>query len=100
MGKLPGFLKKYFWDVDSRKIDLEKSRTYILKRILEYGDQKAVAWMWRNFERSEIRDAVSNCRGYSQKSANFWALILGIPRGKVSCLRQRSSRAPKKIWPY
>ncbi len=100
MGKLPVFLEKYFWDVDFRKVDPEKSRAYILRRILEYGDQRAVTWMWRKFEKSEIKDTVSRYRGYSQKSANFWALILGIPKGKVSCLRQRSSKAPKRIWPY
>jgi hypothetical protein len=45
MGKIPEFLKKYFWDVEFNKIDLKKNRVYILKRILEFGDEKAVAWM-------------------------------------------------------
>ena len=49
MKNLPGFLEKYFWDVEFQKIDLEKCKVYILKRILEYGDEEAVVWMWKNF---------------------------------------------------
>ncbi len=100
MGKLPVFLEKYFWDVDFQKVDPRKSYAYVLKRILEYGDQKAVAWMWKNFKKTEIKNVLSKFRGYSAKSANFWALILDVPRGDVLCLRKRSSKAPKKIWPY
>jgi len=43
MKKLPRFLNKYFWDVEFEKIDLQKRRVYVLKRILEYGDERAVA---------------------------------------------------------
>lgn len=97
---LPEFLSKYFWDVEFDKIDLKARRLYVLKRILEYGDEKAVAWMWKNFEKPEIINGLSNFRGYSQKSANFWALLLNIPREEVLCLRKPSSKAQKKIWLY
>ena len=100
MKKLPEFLRKYFWDVEFGKIDKEKSRIYILKRILEYGDEKAVAWMRGNFKKSDIKDALVNFRGYSRKSANFWALLLNVPREEVLCLKKRSSKEQKRIWPY
>lgn len=38
--KLPEFLREYFWDVDFEGIDLEKDRVYVLRRILEYGDER------------------------------------------------------------
>jgi len=97
---LPKYLKKYFWDVEFEKINLNKHRVYILKRILEFGDEKAVAWMWKNFKKEEIRDVLSNFRGFSKKSANFWALILDIPRKDVLCLKKHSSKEPKTFWPY
>ena len=75
MKRLPKFLKKYFWDVNFAKINLDKRRIYVLKRLLEYGDEEAVAWMWRNFTESEMKNALYNFRGYSQKSA--WRTILG-----------------------
>lgn len=100
MTKLPHFLKPYFWDVEFETIDFKKYRIYVLNRILEYGDESAVKWMWHNFKKSEIREVLSKFRGFSRKSAHFWAVILGIPRREVLCLKRHSSRGPKKIWPY
>ncbi len=100
MSGLPEFLKKYFWDTEFENIILANRRVYVLKRILEYGDEKAVAWMRRNFTTSEMKDTLSNFRGYSQKSANYWALLLDMPREKIPCLKTHSSKEPKKIWPY
>lgn len=100
MNCLPEFLKEYFWDVKFEELDLEKWRVFILKRIMEYGDDKAVDWMWKNFKKSEIKDALCNYRGYSRKSANFWASVLDIPKQEVLCLKKSSSKIPKSIWPY
>lgn len=98
--KLPKFLKKYFWDVKFEKVDPVENRVYVLKRILEYGDEKAVRWMWKNFKKPQIKDALCNYRGYTQKSANFWAFILGIPKEEVLCLKRRLLKEPGTIWPY
>jgi len=100
MKKLPKFLEKYFWDVDFNKIDLDNRRVYILKRILEYGDEKAVRWMWKNFKKEEIKNALCNFRGYSQKSANFWAFILNIKKEDVKCLNKSFRETQKLFWPY
>ena len=100
MTELPKFLKNYFWDTDFKGIDPKENRIYILKRILNYGDERAVSWMFDNFKKSEIKDALSNFRGYSQKSANYWVLVLDVPRKEVLCLKKRSSGEPEIFWPY
>lgn len=100
MVSLPVHLRRYFWDVSFEKIDFAKSKTFILKRILEYGDEEAVAWMWKHFKKSELRDALSHFRGFSRKSANYWATLLEMPIEEVLCLKMRSSERPKTIWPY
>ncbi|MEO0184335.1 MAG: hypothetical protein ABIL22_07760 [candidate division WOR-3 bacterium] len=100
MAKIPKFLKGYFWEVNSKDIDLKKHRIYILKRIMEYGDEKAVAWLLKNFKKSEIANVLINCRGFSLKSANYWALVLNLPPGKVRCLKKPLLREQKKIWSY
>jgi len=97
---LPEFLQKYFWDVDFGKLDPEKKRIYILKRVLNDGDEKAVAWAWKKFSKAELREALVGYRGYSLKSANYWALMLGIPKGDVLCLKRRLSKKPGSVWPY
>lgn len=100
MKKLPNFLKKYFWDVEFDNIDLKKRRVFILKRIMELGDKKAVFWMLQNFTKSEIKDVLVNFRGLSQKSANFWALLFDVQKEKVICLKRALSKEQGKIWPY
>jgi len=97
---LPGFLKKYFWDVEFGKIDLDNRSVYVLKRILEYGDEKAVRWMWRSFKEEEIKNALCNFRGYSLKTANFWAFILNIKKEDVKCLSRSFRETQKLFWPY
>lgn len=100
MKKLPKFLEKYFWDVDFGKVSLQKFRLDIIRRILNYGDEKAVAWMFKNFKTAEMKYAVSHLRGYSRKSANYWAFVLGLPKEEVLCLKKHSSSQQKTIWPY
>jgi|SRR3990167_3904813 len=100
MNKLPSGLKKYFWDVDFEKIGLNNRRVYVLKRILEYGDNKAIGWMWKNFADSEIKDILYHYRGLSFKSANFWAVIVNVKKGDVKCLKRRLSKELMTAWPY
>ena len=100
MNKLPASLKKYFWDVDFEKINLDNRRVYVLRRILEYGDETAVRWMWKNFKEEEIKNALCNFRGYSLKTANFWAFILNIKKEDVKCLNRSFRETQKQFWPY
>jgi hypothetical protein len=100
MKKLPEFLKKYFWEIDFEKLDLEKRRPYVLKRILEYGDEEAVAWMWKNFTEDEIKNILYNYRGLSLKSANFWAVIVGAKKEDVKCLNKSLRELRRQFWPY
>ncbi len=100
MKNAPKFLKKYFWDVNFEEIDLDRRKIYVLRRIMEYGDEKAISWMWKNFKKPDVKNALSNFRGYSQKSANFWAFLLNIPKEEVLCLKKRSLKEQKRIWPY
>lgn len=100
MKKLPKFLEKYFWDVDFEKINFRNRKVYILKRILEYGDEEAAAWMRHNFKKIEIKNALCNFRGYSLKTANFWAFLLNIKKEDVKCLSRSFRETQKQFWPY
>lgn len=92
--KLPAFLKQYFWDVDFAGLNFEKSRTFVLKRVLDRGDTKALNWLMKNFTKSEIKSLLLFTRDISQKTANFWADYLKIDRKKVPCLQKPYSRIP------
>lgn len=96
----PSFLKKYFWDIKFEDLDPQKRSRYTIERLLEYGDEKAVRWMFKNFSEEAIKEALVSSRQLSLKSANFWAMYMGIDKEKVLCLSKPFREIRKKFWPY
>ncbi len=97
---LPNFLKKYFWDIDFENFDFRARRSMVLKRIMEHGDSKAVLWMRENFSEAEMARVLSSTRDLSRRSANYWAIMLGVNREHVRCLKTPFRTAQKAHWPY
>ncbi len=91
-GKLPAFLKQYFWDVDFDKLSFEKSKTFILKRVLDRGNDKALKWLFRHYTKADIKELILTTRDLSPKTANFWADYLKLKQKKVPCLQKPYSR--------
>jgi len=60
---------------------------YTIARLLEYGDEKAIAWLRQTFSEAEIRQVVRTERRLSRRSANFWALVYGIPADEAAALK-------------
>jgi len=96
----PKFLKKYFWDIDVKRSDGKLRSPDTLLRLLEYGDEKAMGWVKKNFTKRQITDVLYRLRNISPKSANFWALGFGINRKKILCLQKPYLKIRKKHWPY
>jgi hypothetical protein len=84
---IPQKLRFLFWDVDSQSFDPVAFPEYTIARILEYGDQEAVAWLREAFSEDAIKKVISNERRLSRRSANFWALAYGIPPNEVAALK-------------
>ncbi len=58
--KLPSFLIKYFWDVDFSNLNAKEYPVFIIERILEYGDEKAVNWALNNFSDFQVKRVLSS----------------------------------------
>lgn len=86
--KLPESFRGYFWDVDFDSLTLENTPILILKRIIDRGDTNAIRWMRRYYSKEQIKKLLLLTRDLSQKSANFWADLLGIDHKKVRCLQK------------
>ncbi|MBI1871130.1 MAG: hypothetical protein HYS07_08060 [Chlamydiae bacterium] len=97
---LPQFLVKLFWDVDFDRLCLTEHRHFILKRVLDHGDQEAILWMRHTFRDEEIKSSLKKYRSFSRKSANFWALIYDIQKDSVPCLKRHLLKDPGIVWPY
>lgn len=72
MKNVEASVKNIFWDVNVTDLDLERHRAFIIERVLEHGDEKAVRWLFKNFPRKAIISVTEKSRRLSPKSRNFW----------------------------
>ncbi len=91
---IPQHLRSLFWDVNWQTLNPGSFPEYTIARILEYGDERAVAWLRETFTEEAIRRVISNERRLSRRSANFWALTFGIPFHEVAALNARPYALP------
>ena len=84
---LPDPVRRLFWDTDTGTFDPKAFPQYTIERVLEYGDAPSVEWLRTLFSTEAIASAVRNSRQLSPRSANFWALILDLPRSEVRALQ-------------
>jgi len=84
-----------FWDVDPKTIDLNKHAQYVIERILDFGNDAEVRWLWNYYNHRKIRNVVKKSRGMTDISQSFWEIISGITSGENECRRRR----PIHPWP-
>jgi len=97
---LPASLRKYFWEVDATKVDVQKRAYYVIERLLEYGDAPATHWLFRTYPKERIIEVLKKSRSLSKKSANFWALVLNISKREILCLSKQFQKTSRAIWRY
>ena len=85
---IPSHLRTLFWDADLATFDPIAHPDYAILRVLELGDEEAVAWMRANFSEGDIRRVLQTERRLSRKSANFWALVYSVPFDSVAALTE------------
>ncbi len=97
---LPKPLHRYFWDTEATKLNPQDKPQYVIQRLLEMGDVEAVRWVRKNFSEEQIKKTIKERRGFSPKTAQFWALFLKIPQEEVRCLQKPYLKQHKTHWPY
>lgn len=51
-----------------------RHKAYIIERLLEFGDEKAVRWLFEEYTRDDVAAVLESSRSLSLKSRNFWRL--------------------------
>lgn len=92
-------MKKYFWDADVQYLTRQHI-PYFVERILEYGDVRAVRWLFANVSKKDIRETIMKRRGFSPQTINFWRILLGIDKRKIKCLQKSYIQLRKSHWIY
>ncbi|OGH94539.1 MAG: hypothetical protein A2538_00150 [Candidatus Magasanikbacteria bacterium RIFOXYD2_FULL_41_14] len=70
------FRQSLFWDVDPKKINPKRHAKYIIERILDFGNDAEVRWVWKNYSRPIIKDTVKTSRVLHNKSKALWSLLV------------------------
>jgi len=69
-------IKKYFWEIDLEKLDVQQYKQYIIERILDIGDEQAIVWLQETFSKEDIKEVLRRSRRLSSRSLNYWRLVL------------------------
>lgn len=71
----PRFRQSLFWDVDPKTIDPKRHARYVIERILDFGNDREVRWMWRFYPRALVRDVVQTSRVLHAQTRSLWQLL-------------------------
>ena len=87
INQIPKNIQHFFWDIEVETFNPLDYPEYTISRVLEFGDEEAIAWMKELFKESEIKKVIRSDKRLSPKSANYWALIFCIPLGEIAALK-------------
>ena len=85
---IPQHLHALFWDVNFDSFTPTSHPDYAIVRVLEFGDESAITWMRKTFSAMQIAQVIRTDRRLSRKSANYWALMYGIPDQEFAALHR------------
>ncbi len=98
--KLPVLLKEYFWDVKFEEIDFKKYEYYVIKRLLDRGDIKAIRWLFKRVKREKIIEVLLTTYDLSLINSNFWCLYFDIDKTKMRCMEKSLRKRKRELWSY
>ena len=70
------FRQSLFWDTDPAGIDIKKNAPYIIERVLDFGRDSEVRWLWKTYSKPLLRKVVNRSRSLRPRTKALWKLIL------------------------
>lgn len=65
-----------FWDTNLENIDLEKNARYVIERVMDFGNDEEVRWIWGKYDKSLLKDVAEKSRSLRLDTKKLWSLIL------------------------
>ena len=85
------FSPHLFWDVDAETLDLEKYKTYVIRRVMEYGLLKDWNLLKARYSMDEIKEAIVTARSMDPKVISFVSTITKTPLKSFRCYTNQQS---------
>src|SRR3989338_4629865 len=92
--KISQFRSSLFWDVNPERLDIEEDTSFIIGRVLDFGNLKEWRLVERLYGKEKIAEVARDHVFTDPRSANFWAIILSIPVNQMKCTRIPSLKVP------
>ncbi|KKP79781.1 MAG: hypothetical protein A2271_02260 [Candidatus Moranbacteria bacterium RIFOXYA12_FULL_35_19] len=70
------FRQALFWDTNPKNIDTEKNAQYIIERVLDFGNDKEVRWLYNFYDKSLLKKVVAKSRSLMPRTKNLWIMLL------------------------
>lgn len=70
------FRQTLFWDTDPKNIDAKKNAPYIIERILDFGNDYEVRWLWSFYDKNLLKKVVLKSRSLRPETKKLWMLLL------------------------
>ena len=88
------FSPHLFWDVDRSKLNFEKNKSQIVKRVLEYGKLHDWNILQQYYGLAQIGEICKGLRSLDEKSVGFISLLTGLPKESFRCYILKQSIPP------
>lgn len=95
--RVPGFLRPLFWDTRLADLSADYHRDFVLARLLESGDRRAMRWAFKTYPKAALLSFLQG-RGaavLSGRALRFWTMLL---RGEGTPHRRESWRRAGRHW--
>lgn len=87
-----------FWDVDKSKLDFEKSSTFLVERVLEYGLMKDWKLIKKIYGLEKIKEITLQSRSLDDVTLSFLCTIFDLEKEAFRCYKLRQSNP--HYWNY
>lgn len=87
--RIADFSKHLFWDVDPSKLDLNKNKKLIIERVIQRGSRNDLNKLLSSYNRSEIREVLTQIGWLSEKDLAFVHVFFDIPYNELKCYSKR-----------
>ncbi len=75
---IPAHFEKYFWDCIFQDLDFIEHQTFIIERILMFGNLTDILWLKKAYGIGSLLKTASSSRRLDQKTKNFWNIYFNV----------------------
>jgi len=83
------FNNRLFWDTDPASLDPEIHKSYIIPRVVDYGDWEDVKILFRVYDKDTIKDVLLRAPYLDRKTISFFSALFNLPKTDFRAYERR-----------